>query len=38
MSWDFRRTVPAPDFQSGGAGFQTRENALFPNDWATSPQ
>src|ERR1700723_2103072 len=34
MSCDFRRTVPAPDFQSGGAGFQTRENALFPNDWA----
>jgi hypothetical protein len=29
--------VPAPDFQSGGAGFQTRENALFPNDRAFSP-
>jgi hypothetical protein len=29
--------VPAPDFQSGGAGFQTRESALFPNDRAFSP-
>ncbi len=23
-----RQVVPAPDFQSGEAGFQTRENAL----------
>src|ERR1700723_48049 len=37
MSCDFRRTVRAPDFQSGGAGFQTRENALFPDDRAFSP-
>jgi hypothetical protein len=29
---DFSRAVPAPDFQSGGAGFQTRENALSGND------
>jgi hypothetical protein len=29
--------VPAPDFQSGEAGFQTRENALFPSDRAFSP-
>ena len=27
-------SVPAPDFQSGGAGFQTRENALSANDRA----
>ena len=26
------RPVPAPDFQSGGAGFQTRENASSCND------
>ena len=26
--------VPAPDFQSGEAGFQTRENALSCNDRA----
>ena len=26
--------MPAPDFQSGVAGFQTRENALFCHDRA----
>jgi REP element-mobilizing transposase RayT len=29
--------VPAPDFQSGEAGFQTRENALSCDDRAFSP-
>ena len=29
-----RQAVPAPDFQSGEAGFQTRENALSCNDRA----
>ena len=27
-------SVPAPDFESGEAGFQTRENAPSWNDWA----
>jgi hypothetical protein len=28
----FSRAVPAPDFESGGAGFQTRENVFSSND------
>jgi len=31
---DLGRTVPAPDFQSGEAGFQIRENNLICNERA----
>ena len=34
LQYDPCQVVPAPDFQSGEAGFQTRENALSCNDRA----